>query len=99
MSVPYMESMYVDPDIELAFTIPPFFYNSQDWYTLSQEKIFAKTWQFCLTTDDIRLPGQLHPFTLLPGMLDEPLLFIRNINDTLSCFSNVCTHRGNLLVE
>lgn len=94
-----METMHVDPDIEVAYTIPSQFYTSPDWYEKSREKIFASTWQFCLADEDVRLPGQLMPFTLLPGMLDEPLLFIRDTEDQLNCYSNVCTHRGNMLVE
>jgi choline monooxygenase len=39
------------------------------------------------------------PFTLLEGCLDEPLLL--TIDDKMQphCLSNVCTHRGALVVE
>jgi choline monooxygenase len=36
---------------------------------------------------------------MLEGFLDEPLLFTRDTEDRLHCLSNVCTHRGNLVVE
>src|SRR6516162_856976 len=94
-----MKALYVDPVIETASTLPSWFYNSQDWYEQAKEKIFAKSWQYCFTTEELRLPGQLVPFTLLPGTLDEPILFIRDTEDRLHCVSNVCTHRGNILVE
>jgi choline monooxygenase len=45
------------------------------------------------------VPGQVFPFTLLEGSLEEPLLFTRDYNDRLHCLSNVCTHRGMKLVE
>ncbi|WED41990.1 SRPBCC family protein [Legionella cardiaca] len=93
-----MKSFYVDPDIEKASTIPSSFYTSPDWFEQTKEKLFAKTWQFCLSSEVLRLSGQAHPFTLLPGFLDEPLLFIRD-EETLRCLSNVCTHRGNLLID
>ena len=32
-------------------------------------------------------------------MLDEPLLLANDATGTLRCLSNVCTHRGNLLVR
>jgi choline monooxygenase len=35
----------------------------------------------------------------MPGLLDEPLLLARDGGGTLRCLSNVCTHRGNLLVH
>lgn len=94
-----MMAIYIDQDIENASTIPSSFYTSPDWYEQSKEKIFSKTWQFCLSTEDLQLGGQLVPFMLLPGMLDEPILFIQDTDDTLRCVSNVCTHRGNILVE
>ncbi len=94
-----MQALHVDPNIEIASTIPSTFYTSPQWYELAKEKIFARTWQFCLTTDELRLAGQMVPHTLLPGILDEPLLFVRDTEDKLHCLSNVCTHRGNLLVE
>ncbi|CEK10178.1 SRPBCC family protein [Legionella hackeliae] len=94
-----MTNLYVDPDIEKASTIPSQFYTSIDWYEQAKEKIFAKTWQFCLSTEALRLSGQLVPLTLLPGLLDEPLLFVRDEQESLHCLSNVCTHRGNLLID
>lgn len=94
-----MTKLFVDADIEKASTIPSVFYTSPDWYEQSKEKIFAKTWQYCLTTEDLRLSAQLVPHTLLPGLLDEPILFVRDTDDVLRCLSNVCTHRGNLLVD
>jgi choline monooxygenase len=43
--------------------------------------------------------GFAHPFTLLEGCLDEPLLLTRDRDSALHCLSNVCTHRGNLVVN
>lgn len=94
-----MEAIHVDPNIETASTIPSSFYTSPEWFEIAKEKIFAKTWQYCLTSDELRLAGQLVPFTLLPGMLDEPILFARDTDDILRCLSNVCTHRGNILID
>ncbi len=35
----------------------------------------------------------------MPGCLDEPLLLARDAQGELRCLSNVCTHRGNILVK
>lgn len=94
-----MLKINVDPNIETASTIPSVFYTSPDYFEIAKEKIFAKTWQFCLSTEDLPLAGQMVPASLLPGMLDEPLLFVRDENEKLHCLSNVCTHRGNILVD
>lgn len=57
-----MNKLFVDPDIEKASTLPAHFYTSLDWYEQVKEKIFAKTWQFCLGTESLRLNKQLVPF-------------------------------------
>src|SRR3954468_21382357 len=94
-----MQKFFVDEDIRKASTISSEFYTSEECFELSKEKIFAKTWQFIGDTDEIRLSGQLVPQTILPGFMDEPVLLVRDKDDKLNCMSNVCTHRGNILVE
>lgn len=94
-----MTKLYVDPDIEKASTLPADFYTSLEYYEQAKEKIFAKTWQFCLSSEHLCLDKHLVPHTLLPGMLDEPLLFVRDEQARIHCLSNVCTHRGNILID
>lgn len=93
-----MTSLYVDPDIEKASTLPSHFYTSPDWFEQAKEKIFAKTWQFCFSKEAFA-QHQLIPHTLLPNLLDEPLLFVQNETQEIHCLSNVCTHRGNILIN
>ena len=94
-----MKQFFVDEDITKASTIDSEFYTSEECFQLSKEKIFAKTWQFIADTDEIRLSEQLVPHTILHGFMDEPILLVRDKDDSLNCISNVCTHRGNILVE
>jgi len=89
----------VNPDITRAETLPSGFYTSKDFFDLSKEKIFARSWQWVGLLEEVKTPGQTYPFTMLPGYLDEPLLLTRDQNDQLHCISNVCTHRGNLVCE
>jgi choline monooxygenase len=91
--------LYIDEDITVAETLPSEFYRSKEVFELAKEKIFARSWQLAATIEEVKTPGQTHPFTLLPGYLDEPLLFTRDTDDQLHCISNVCTHRGNLVCE
>jgi choline monooxygenase len=85
----------VDPDIRKAKTLASDFYTDERYFEESKEKIFARTWQFAGRDDEFE---NLKPLTLLPGVLDEPLLLSKN-GDGLNCLSNVCTHRGKILVE
>jgi choline monooxygenase len=90
-----MPRFEIDEDIRAARTLPSEFYTDPRYFELSKEKIFARTWQFVGTSDEVE---SLKPVTLLPGFLDEPLLLAKN-DDRLSCLSNVCTHRGKILIE
>lgn len=89
----------VDPSIEKARTIDTDFYLNPAALEASREKIFARSWQFIGDTQQVRDPKWVTPADLLPGMLDEPLLLSRDEEGKVHCLSNVCTHRGNLLVE
>lgn len=89
----------VDPDIALAQTMPGAIYTDPTIFALVRERVFAPSWQFIGDTLGLSTRGQLRPFTLLPGFLNEPLLLTRDYHDVLRCISNVCTHRGTILCE
>lgn len=89
----------VHPEVGRASTIPSRFYCDPGVFERSKDQVFAKSWQWAGDLDTVKVPGQIHPFTLLEGCLDEPLVMTRDRDDALHCLSNVCTHRGNLVVE
>ena len=85
----------IDPDIRKARTLASEFYTDAAYFELSKEKIFARTWQFLGKANEF---DGLKPVTMLPGFLDEPVLLVKT-DESLACLSNVCTHRGKILVE
>lgn len=87
----------IDPDITRASTLPASFYSDPAKIDLCRDRVFAHCWQFVGDSDSVKVPGQVHPFTLLDGCLNEPLLLTRDHADRVHCLSNVCTHRGNIL--
>jgi choline monooxygenase len=93
------ESFQIDEDIRRAWTLPTRFYTDPALFDAARERVFARTWQCAIDLGRVRTPRKAVPFTLLEGLLDEPLLLTRDDDDRLHCLSNVCTHRGNLLVE
>lgn len=95
MAAPYS----IDPDIRRAATFPASFYRDPVEFERSKERVFARSWQLLGDTDTLKAPGQVQPVTLLEGFLDEPLLLTRDHQDRLHCLSNVCTHRGTVLVS
>ena len=90
---------HVDPDITVASTLESAFYRDEAAWALAREHVFTRTWQWIGDLADVARPGSLAPRELLPGLLDEPLLLARDALGTLRCLSNVCTHRGNILVK
>lgn len=94
-----MGRFHVDPDISRARTLDTAFYTDERNFRDSRESLFTPSWQFIGHSDVVPAPGACHPFTLLPGFLDEPLLLTHAEDGRLRCLSNVCTHRGNLLVN
>ena len=95
-----MKSRYhVDADITTASTLEGAFYHDTATYERSRESVFARSWQWIGDLSDVAAPQSMSPRNLLPGMLDEALLLTRDRENKLRCLSNVCTHRGNLLVK
>ncbi len=92
-------NLQIAEDIREASTLPAAVYADPACFALARERIFARSWQFIADADRLKTPGHVLPSTMLEGCLDEPLLLTRDADDRLHCLSNVCTHRGNLLVE
>ena len=91
--------LHVDGDIRRAKTIPSAVYTDPAILECLRERVFPRTWQLAADLDEVRTPRKVHPFSLLEGFVDEPLLLTRDDDDRLHCLSNVCTHRGNLVAE
>src|SRR2546421_331497 len=71
----------IDPDIRHARTLPARVYSDPDIFRLQRDRLFARTWHYAGHDDLVKVAGQVHPFTLLPGALDEPLLLTRDHKD------------------
>jgi len=93
------EAFGIDPDIRRATTLPAWVYSDREVFARLRERVFARSWQWVADRTRCRVPGQVYPFTLLEGLLDEPLLISRDREDRVHCLSNVCTHRGTLVCE
>ena len=85
----------IDPDIRKAHTLPSEFYLDERFFELARTRIFERAWHFVATASEV---DNLMPVTLLNGFLNEPLLLV-NDGTKIDAMSNVCTHRGKILVE
>ncbi len=89
----------IDDDIRVARTLPARVYSDPILFGAQRDRVFARTWQYAAHDGVVKVAGQVFPFTLLPGALDEPLLLTRDAEDQVHALSNACTHRGTLVVE
>jgi len=95
-----MNKFHIDSDIKKAETLPAYFYKSQDVFDQLKEKVFVKSWQWI--GDEytlVPLSESSYPLVLLDNYLTEPLLVVKDKEQKIRCLSNVCTHRGNILVH
>jgi choline monooxygenase len=96
MSEPDFE---IDRDIRRASTLPARVYSDPEYFELQKDRVFTRSWQWIGDSSRVRAPGRVWPFTLLEGSLDEPLVLTADDAGTVRCLSNVCTHRGAIVVE
>ena len=71
------------------------------WYTdpavlqLERERIFRRSWQYVGHTGDVPEPGSF----AATRVGDIPVVLVRDREDTLRAFLNVCRHRGSIVCE
>jgi choline monooxygenase len=94
-----MKPFEIAADITRASTPPAQLYHDATAYAHQRERIFTRSWQIAGEAGRLKASGRVVPFTLLPGCLDEPLVLTRDQGGEAHCLSNVCTHRGALVVE
>ncbi|HMP31731.1 MAG TPA: aromatic ring-hydroxylating dioxygenase subunit alpha, partial [Saprospiraceae bacterium] len=79
-------------------TLEKRFYFDDDLWQKSIEKVFVPTWHFIGHLPNIfDSSNNVYPFVLYDRYLNENLLLIKDNEDQIKCFSNVCTHRGFIL--
>jgi len=80
---------------ENAWSMPASYYADAGVLALEKEHLFGKEWICIGRAEEIAEPGDSMAFTLC----DEPLLAVRGEDRAIRVFSNVCRHRGAILVE
>lgn len=93
-----MEKFTIDEDIRKAETLPASFYKEKEWFEITISKIWEKSWIFIGDNTSQAIAGTLTPQVLLPEVLDEPIVLSTALDGKVHCLSNVCTHRGKVIV-
>ncbi|MEX1003713.1 MAG: aromatic ring-hydroxylating dioxygenase subunit alpha [Crocinitomicaceae bacterium] len=89
----------IHPDISKSETLPAEFYRSDEVFEQIKEKVFLKCWQLVGDEDLLPFEKYAYPFWYMEHYLDEPLVLVKQEGGEVVCLSNVCTHRGNLIVQ
>jgi choline monooxygenase len=80
----------MDANIARAWTLPAFVYTDASVFAAEKEMIFSRTWQVVGHASQVTNPGDY--FTA--ELVGEPLLLVRDADDKLRGFYNVCRHRA-----
>ena len=89
----------ISDDISSANTLPACFYTDAIIFNQLKDKVFAKSWQLIGNEDTVKTENSVYPFVFVEHFLEEPLVLSKDENGKIYCLSNVCTHRGNVLVN
>ena len=81
--------------IEKAHGLPNECYLNNDYLEFEKEKIFKNNWTMIGVASSVPNPGDAKPFNLL-GI---PILIVRNKENEVKVFHNVCSHRGFKLID
>ncbi len=70
-------------------------YRDPEYFELEQREIFGRDWVFVCTEADLPRPGDYQALVLA----GEPLVVLRGKDGTLRALSNVCRHRGAVMLQ
>ncbi|MDT8067217.1 MAG: aromatic ring-hydroxylating dioxygenase subunit alpha [Terriglobia bacterium] len=82
--------LVMNPAIEFASTLPSEYYTDPKYLQLERKNTFWRTWQIVGRSEQVSKAGDY--FTA--NLCGEPLLIVRDTENTLRGFYNVCRHRA-----
>src|SRR5690625_3843379 len=81
--------------IENSIGLPNEFYTDQELFAFERDEVIAKEWAAISFVSDLKTPGYVKPVNFM-GL---PLVIVRDNEDQIKVFHNVCSHRGMKLVH
>ena len=90
-----MDDHRVGPDPATAWRLPAQYYLDPAIFDLEKERIFSRSWLLAGHITQLPQPGSY--FTL--DLLGEHLFFVRDEDNEIRGFYNVCRHRAHELVK
>lgn len=93
-SPPDFETQALSETLSAGATLPASWYTSAAVFRNEQEAIFSRTWQYACRVDEVANPGDY----LACRSGNVPVVVVRNSNNEIAAFVNVCRHRGAEIV-
>lgn len=84
-----------DPDPSRSLSLHAAAYTAPRWFDADQREIIGRSWQWLCHGEKLRTPGS-YVADEIAGM---PIVAIRDQDDELQAFYNVCKHRAHHLLE
>ena len=81
--------------VDLAVTLLPDAYTSQEFFDIEREKVFATSWISVGCISRVEKPGQ----TIVSKVAGRSVIVTRNKAGELRAFHNVCRHRAAKLLD
>jgi Rieske 2Fe-2S family protein len=77
-------------ELQRARHLPGYVYTSPEFEEYEKDRIFMRDWLCIGRVEEMRLPGDYMAIRIM----GEPVLVVRDAENNLNAFSNVCRHRG-----
>ncbi len=84
-----------DKDPQKSWTLPGRYYYDNDIFNQELENIFYNTWQYACHISRVALPGQY----FVRDIGDQSIIILRDSDNQLHAYHNVCQHRAHPLLE
>ena len=94
-----MSNYNIDQDIRKAETLPSSFYRNARQFREYTDLLLSSSWQLIGDSTLFEDGKNVVPLTLNRNIADEPIILTKDDTGKTRCLSNVCTHRGNLLID
>ncbi len=90
-----MTTDQIRTSLESGFTLPASWYSDPEVERLEREHIFRRSWQYAGPAEQVAEPGTY--FATRVGHV--PVVIVRDRDETLRGFVNVCRHRSYVIAE
>ena len=76
-------------------TLPSWTYTNETFFELEKKNLFLNNWQLICHVSNINAPGDYFTFDIF----NERLIAVRNEDNEINVFHNVCSHRATKLLD